>query len=64
MPYKDLEHDGGEDFSNNNPLETREDVLEKKIRRDKDRPTKEESLERLQKHWLSLENPHLWDGEI
>lgn len=64
MPYKDLEHEGGEDFSTNSPLDTRDDIKAKQEKRNKEKPSKEETLARLNQAWLNPENPFLWEGEI
>lgn len=61
MPYKNLEHDGGDVFSSLNREETnktkkeREELAEEQIEKHK---------EIAQEAYMDMENPVLWDGEI
>ena len=66
MPYKNLEHDGDEDFLEdefptreiNNRLRAEEEALLNS------EEYKEKEKRKLQDQWLHPDNPFLWDGEI
>jgi hypothetical protein len=60
MPYKNLEHDGVEDFTK---FSNREKVKQNRERRLSKKPKREERLARQQKKYLSIDNPALWDGD-
>jgi len=62
MPFKDLEHDGGEDFFVDE--KTREIVKKEKFADKSKQPNQEEVFDRLNKLWLNLENFALWDGDF
>lgn len=62
MPFKNLEHEGNENF---NEFSIRQDVKrEKKEKVNQRKLTKYERLEEQQKEWLSPENPFIWDGDV
>jgi len=64
MPFKDLEHEGNENFEKGR-ISNREDVREVQLLKKKQsEDAKEEELEKKQQQWLYFDNPALWDGEI
>lgn len=66
MPYKNLEHEGDEDFLEdefpNRELNDRLRAEEEAFLNSEE--YKEKEKDRQQDTWLSPENPFLWDGEI
>lgn len=64
MPFKNLEHDGNEDFLND-VVKARtvvaEEVLEQKEVEDSGL---EEKLIEKQQKWLDPRNPFLWEGDL
>lgn len=62
MPFKDLEHEGDEDFD---AFSVRRSVKKEKKEKIKQRKlTAEERLEDEQKEYMNINNPLLWDGDI
>lgn len=62
MPFKNLEHDGDEDFDT---FSVRQDVKkERKVRAKKKKLTENERLEEEQKTYLNVNNPLLWTGDF
>ena len=61
MPFKNLEHDGGEDFSTRSDIKTRSDlVVQEKSDKEKEKE-KEKEKARAQEEYLSINNPALWE---
>ncbi len=63
MPYKDLEHEGDEDFFQL-ATKNRKQQKEKEQKDKENQPTEEETFNRLQEAWLHPENPFLWEGDF
>lgn len=61
MPYKNLEHDGYEDFSR---FSNREKLNQNRLNKKKKRASKADKLENAQKKYLSPNNPALWEGDL
>jgi len=61
MPFKNLEHDGFEDFAK---FSGRSKVKSNKKIRQKARPSKQTKLEQEQEKYLQHDNPDLWEGDI
>lgn len=65
MGYEHLEHDGNEDFAE---YETRGNKEHENLFPVSEPEPTEDELEeqkaKLQKEWLSLENPALWEGDF
>lgn len=60
MPYKNLEHDGYEDFAS---FSNREKVKENRVKRAIRKESKEAKLNRLQEEYLAT-SPDVWEGEL
>lgn len=64
MVYKNLQHDGGEDFLEETITrrkqtdELNKDIIEKRL----EEADKQKLID--QTKWLSFDNPAIWDGEI
>ena len=65
MAFKDLEHDGNEEFNQGRKVtKTRKQVQDElKIKQSK-QPDLDEVIDKLQEKWLNPENPFLWTGEL
>lgn len=64
MGYKNLEHDGNEDFLKDS-FPNRKSFDEQLII-DNEKTKEQEEIEKQQKQvaWMNQDNPFLWDGEI
>ena len=60
MPFKNLEHDGGEDFSSSS--KNRRQVFEtEKLNAEEKEKRKEKEISKAQEDYLNINNDILWD---
>jgi len=62
MAFKDLEHNGDEDYLDKE--KSRGDVLKDLKAKKAKQLSKDEIIDHLQDRWLSPENPFLWSGDF
>jgi len=60
MPYKNLEHDGYEEFTS---FSNRQKVKENRVKRALKRISKKDKLEKQQEEYLAT-SPDVWEGEL
>lgn len=64
MPFKDLEHDGNEEYVDRS-FSSRETVaIDTKKRDEQQKQDREKNLVAKQEEWLDPSNPALWDGDF
>lgn len=59
-----IEHEGDEFFDDENVTNRNDVEIYKNIQHEKKLEMIAGAREKLQKDWLHLDNPNLWDGEI
>ena len=64
MPYKDLEHEGNEEFIDRRFSTRKEVIIQQVIQKLINKGQKESQQELAQEKYMNMENPDLWDGEI